>query len=55
MHPVRQSQRNQGSFTMNHADGWMNNWMGGGMWIWVVVGTVVVFMLVVAIIKLSKK
>jgi hypothetical protein len=36
---------------MNHADGWM----GGGMWIWVVIGVVVVALLVVVIGKLSKK
>jgi hypothetical protein len=36
---------------MNHADGWM----GGGMWIWAVIGVVVVALLVVVIGKLSKK
>ncbi len=36
---------------MNNADGWM----GGGMWIWTVIGTLVVVLLVVAINKLSKK
>jgi hypothetical protein len=29
--------------------------MGGGMWVWVVVGTLVVVLLVVVITKLSKK
>jgi hypothetical protein len=36
---------------MNHADGWM----GGGMWVWTVVGVLVVVLLVVVISKLSKK
>jgi hypothetical protein len=36
---------------MNHTDGWM----GGGMWIWTAVSLVVLFLLVVAIIKLSKR
>jgi len=36
---------------MNHAGGWM----GGGMWIWAVIGVVVVALLVVVIGKLSKK
>jgi hypothetical protein len=36
---------------MNHTDGWM----GGGMWIWTMVGAVVVVLLVVAITKLSKR
>jgi uncharacterized membrane protein len=36
---------------MNHTDGWM----GGGMWIWAVIGMLVVVLLVVAISKLSKK
>lgn len=40
---------------MNHNDGWMNGWMGGGAGIWLIIATVVVFTLVVAIIKLSKK
>ena len=36
----------------------MNNtsgWMGGGMWLWSVIGVLVVVLLVVAISKLSKK
>ena len=33
----------------------MNGWTGGGMWIWTVVGTLVVVLLVVAIMKMSKK
>jgi len=40
---------------MDHMDGWGNGWMGGGMWLWTVVGVLVVVLLVVAINKLSKK
>jgi hypothetical protein len=32
-----------------------NGWMGGGMWIWTVVGVLAAVLLVVAISKLSKK
>ena len=37
--------------TMNHMDGWMS---GGGMWIWTVIGVLVVVFLVVAISKMSR-
>ena len=40
---------------MNHGDGWMGGWAGGGMWIWTVISVLVVFLLVVVINKLSKK
>ena len=40
---------------MNHTDGWMGDWTGGGMWIWSVVGLMVVILLVVVIAKLIKK
>lgn len=40
---------------MNYTDGWMSGWMGGGMWIWTVIGGLVVVLLVVVINKLSKK
>ncbi len=36
---------------MNYSDGWM----GGGMWIWTVIGVLVVVLLVVMINKQSKK
>ena len=38
---------------MNH--GGMNDWMGGGMWLWTVIGVLVVVLLVVLINKVSKK
>ena len=40
---------------MNHTDGWMSGWTGGGMWAWTVVGILGVVLLVVVINKLSKK
>jgi hypothetical protein len=43
--------RNERGFMMNHTDGWM----GGGMWIWTVIGVLVVVLLAVVINKLSKK
>jgi anti-sigma-K factor RskA len=49
------SQRNERNFMMNHTDGWMGGWSGGGMWIWAVIGVAVVVLLVVVIGKMSKK
>jgi hypothetical protein len=46
-------QRNERSFIMNH--GGMNGWMDGGMWLWTVIGALVVALLVVLINKVSKK
>ncbi len=46
---------NQRLFMMNQTDGWMSGWSGGGMWVWTVVGVLVVVLLVVVISKLSKK
>lgn len=40
---------------MNHADGGMGGWSGGGMWLWTVIGVAVVVLLVVVIAKMSKK
>ena len=36
---------------MNYSGGWM----GGGMWLWTVIGVLVVVLLIVAINKQSKK
>ncbi len=48
----KQLQRNEKeSFMMNHAYGWM----GGGMWIWTVIGVLVVVLLLIVINKMSKK
>ena len=40
---------------MNQYGGWMAGWAGGGMWLWTVIGVLVVVLLVVAISKLSNK
>ena len=40
---------------MNHTDGWMSGWTGEGMWLWTVIGVMVVVLLVVAVTKLSKR
>ena len=43
---------------MHNANGWiggMNGWMGGGMWLWTVIGVLLVVLLVVAISKLSRQ
>jgi hypothetical protein len=40
---------------MNHSDGWMYGGMDGGMWIWTVLGVLVVVLLVVAILKGVKR
>ena len=39
---------------MNQTNGWMMGGAGGGMWLWTLIGVVVV-LLVVAINKLSRK
>jgi len=49
------SQRNGEGFMMNHTDGWMGGWAGGGMWIWTVIGIAVVVLLAVVISRLSRK
>jgi len=36
---------------MNHT----YEWMGGGIWLWTVIGVLVVVLLVIVIVKLSKK
>jgi uncharacterized membrane protein len=45
------AQMGGGQGGMNHSNGWM----GGGMWIWTVIGVLVVVLLVVLINKVSKK
>jgi uncharacterized membrane protein len=47
----RTAEPNERVSVMNHAYGWM----GGGMWIWTVIGALVVVLLVVAINKVSAK
>ncbi len=52
---MQRKQRNDRNFMMNHTNGWMSGWSGGGMWLWSVFGLVIVALLVVVISKLSKK
>lgn len=33
----------------------MNGWMGGGMWLWTVIGVLVVVLLVVLVNKVTRK
>lgn len=40
---------------MDYSNGWMHGSMGGGMWIWTVVGILVVILLVVVINNQNKK
>ena len=40
---------------MNQTNGWMNEWSGGGMWLWTIIGVAVIVLLVVVVGKLSKK
>jgi uncharacterized membrane protein len=39
---------------MDH-DGGMGGWFGGGMWLWTVIGVLVVVLLIVVINKMSSK
>ena len=36
---------------MNQSDGWMGGWVGGGMWIWTVIGVFAVILLVVTALR----
>ena len=49
------ARHNERKFMMDHTDGWMGGWSGGGMWLWAVIGVAVVVLLVVVIGKMSKK
>jgi len=40
---------------MNLSDGWMSGWSGGGMWIWPMIGIVVVILLIVLISRVPTK
>ncbi len=40
---------------MNQPSGHMNGWLGGGMWLWTVMGLLVVVLLVLVISRSSKK
>ena len=55
--PVRvlHAQPTQGGGMHDTDGGWMGGWAGGGMWLWTVIGVLVVVLLVVVIGKMSKK
>jgi len=40
---------------MNYGFGRMFGWMGGGMWIWPIIGVLVVVLLVVAIVRVARR
>jgi uncharacterized membrane protein len=40
---------------MNYGFRGMFGWMGGGMWIWPLIGVVVVILLVVVIVRVARK
>ena len=40
---------------MDQSTGHMNGWLGGGMWLWTVIGVLVVVLLVVMITRSSRK
>jgi len=40
---------------MNHAIGWMNGWISGGTWTWVVFGALVVVLLVIGSYSVYKR
>lgn len=47
--------RNERSFKMNNMMNYTDGWMGGGMWLWPVLGVLLIVLLVVVIINQSKK
>ena len=40
---------------MNHAIGWMNGWLSGGVWIWAVFAVLVVVLLVIGSYNVYKR
>jgi hypothetical protein len=44
---------------MNHVHGWMSGWMGGhmggGVWIWPIGGALMVVLVIIVIMKVSRK
>ncbi|MEO6594739.1 MAG: hypothetical protein ABIP94_08300 [Planctomycetota bacterium] len=40
---------------MNHSDGWMDGWMGGGPWIWLVVGLLLGGLVIALLRKRSRE
>lgn len=40
---------------MNQTGGWMGGWMGGGVWFWPVGSLLVVAVIVILVVRLTKK
>lgn len=40
---------------MDQSTGHMNGWLGGGMWLWTVIGVLIIILLIVAIIRFPRK
>ncbi len=40
---------------MDQSTGHMNGWLGGGMWLWTVIGLLLIVLLIVAINRFSRK
>ena len=47
--------RKRRRFMMNHTGRLMSSWMGGGIWLWALVGIILLVLLVVLIIPPRKK
>ncbi len=53
--PVWAGRRHERACAMHQTDGWMGDWMGGGIGIWMVIAVLVVVLLVVVVAKGSRK
>ena len=40
---------------MDQSTGHMNGWLGGGIWLWTVIGVLLIVLLIVAINRFSRK
>jgi hypothetical protein len=40
---------------MDQTTGHMNSWLGGGMWLWTVIGILLIVLLIVAINRFPRK
>ncbi len=40
---------------MDQSTGHMNGWLGGGMWLWTVIGVLIIVLLIVAINRFPRK
>lgn len=52
---VGRAQCNERGFIMNNMMNYTDGWMGGGMWLWSVIGVLLIVLLIVVILKQSKK